>query len=387
MTDANFNLLLQQVLDGNLLSATLSSPVKKQADPPSKISVRAIEIQGRPCYQISEQIDNQVLHRNVSFQECVDYFSALLPEKYRQGMFTTHHASYHLLVNKRKEMTCLKKETSPPLEMAAHNRSKHYILQEGTHIPFLVALGVMTPQGKVIAKKYDKFRQVNRFLEMVEDVTRHLPKDRPLEVVDFGCGKSYLTFALYHYFKQHRALPVHITGLDLKQEVIQACQTLAAHLNFTELSFEIGAIQNYQPSKKIDLVISLHACDTATDAALAKAIDWNAEVILCVPCCQHELYAQIENETLVPLLRHGILKERLAALATDAARAELLTAAGYEVQILEFIDLEHTPKNLLLRAVKGASQPHRSAAEERFKRFKEHLNIDITLEKMIRDSK
>jgi len=386
MNDNNLKYLLTQINEGKLLSAVLSSPWKKTTDLPSKITVRSIEIKGRRCYQVSEQIQNKVLHRNISFQEFSDSLSTLYPDRYRQGVFMTEDSSYHLLVNKQKTLTCLKKEINQTLPMTTHNRPKNYILQEGTNIPFLIALGVMTPLGKVVAKKYDKFRQVNRFLEMVHDIIDDLPKDRPINVVDFGCGKAYLTFALYHYLKEQSTFPVHITGLDLKEEVIASCQNLANKLGFTDLRFEIGDIHHYRPTGKIDLVISLHACNTATDAALAKAVDWDAEVILCVPCCQHELYEQIENPTLTPLLRHGILRERLAALATDAARAELLTMSGYEVQILEFIDMEHTPKNLLLRAVKGASNAHQSAALERFQHFKETLNFDITLERLLKSA-
>lgn len=385
MNDANFNLLIQQVVEGKLISAVLSSPWKNTGDTPSKINIRVVNIKGETLYQISEQVGKQVLHRNIFFVECADYLKQLLPEKYRQGMFTMENGSYHILVNRRKVLNCLKKEVKKPLRIASHNRSKKYILQEGSRIPFLIALGVMTPDGKVVAKKYDKFRQVNRFIEMVHDVIGNLPKDRSIEVVDFGCGKAYLTFALYHYLREQSRFPVRITGLDLKQEVINSCQKLADDLGFTDLHFKIGDIQHYQPAGKIDLVISLHACDTATDAALAKAIDWGAEVILCVPCCQHELYGQIENQTLSPLLRHGILKERLAALATDAARAELLTISGYEVQILEFIDMEHTPKNLLIRAVKGASEAQQSAAKQRYQYFKECLKFDITLEKQLKE--
>jgi SAM-dependent methyltransferase len=287
------------------------------------------------------------------------------------------------MAEKNKPLKCLKKKISPSLPVASHNRQKNYILKEGTHIPFLIALGVMTQDGKVIAKKYDKFRQVNRFLEMIQDVVEYLPKNRPIEIVDFGCGKAYLTFALYHYLRNLSSLPVHITGLDLKQEVIASCQKLAVELGYEDLHFKMGDINHYNPAGKIDLVITLHACDTATDAALAKAVDWKAEVILCVPCCQHELYGQIKNQELTSLLSHGILRERFSALVTDAARAELLTGAGYETQILEFIDMEHTPKNLLLRAIKGASPQQRSAAAERFQRFKENLKFDITLERLL----
>ncbi len=250
---------------------------------------------------------------------------------------------------------------------APHNRVKNYILPEGESIPFLVQLGVMTADGKVHAQKYDKFRQINRFLEFVDDILAEIQAAHedafpgtPLRIIDFGCGKSYLTFAIYHYLVVKKGLQAEIFGLDLKQDVIEDCTKLASACGYTGLRFACGDIADYRAENAgkgapPDLVITLHACDTATDYALAFAIEHGARAILSVPCCQHELNTALgrsaPDEALNPLLKYGIVKERFAALATDVLRAETLSAHNYKTQLLEFIDMEHTPKNILIRAV------------------------------------
>lgn len=277
-------------------------------------------------------------------------------------------------------MKVIKKNEEGKKEPPLHNRPKNYLLQEGVSIPFLAALGMMTPEGKIVAKKYDKFRQVNRFLEMVDDIFEHLPKNRCLRVVDIGCGKASLTFALYHYLHGIKKLKVNMTGFDLKREVVVQCQALARELKWEGLKFAVADINEVHLDETVDLVVSLHACDTATDAALEKAVRWGAKVILAAPCCQHELYSQVRSEAMASLLRHGILRERFAALATDAARAELLEAKGYGVQILEFIDMEHTPKNIMLRAIKGTVESKQRQAKERYRCFKQALQITPSLD-------
>lgn len=232
-----------------------------------------------------------------------------------------------------------------------HNRQKHYILKEGIPVPFLQDLGVMTGDGKVVRTKYDKFRQINRFLELIEDVLPALDAGQENRIIDFGCGKSYLTFAMYYYLHELKGYPVRITGLDLKKDVISRCSRLAESYGYDSLEFCHGDIADYSGADQVDMVVTLHACDTATDYALAKAVAWGAKVILSVPCCQHELNRTMENPLLKPVFQYGIIKERMAALYTDALRAQLLEHRGYRTQILEFIDMEHTPKNLLIRAV------------------------------------
>jgi SAM-dependent methyltransferase len=238
---------------------------------------------------------------------------------------------------------------------------------------------VMTAEGRVVKAKYDKFRQINRFLEMVSDVIPDLPRSKPLTIVDFGCGKSYLTFALYHLLAIKEQLPVRIIGLDLKQDVIETCSKLALELGWDNLTFSVGDIAKFEGHTSVDMVVTLHACDTATDSALLKAIGWEASVILSVPCCQHELFRQISQPMLKPLLKHGILKERFSALVTDAVRANLLELAGYRTQLLEFIDLEHTPKNILIRAVKG-HQADMEQLKQEYERFRDFMGISPFME-------
>ncbi len=366
--------LLKSVKNGLLISGTLSSPRKKET-PTLKLSIRPVVIKKKNLYQISKYSKSQVTHCNITPEECVHLIEGAIPNLFQQGIFTSSSTYYHILVNKNEQMTIVEKNIETKPAKKEHNRTKNYLFQEGIPVPFLISLGIMNDNGTIIAKKYDKFRQINRFIEMVDDVISHLPinDSKPLEVVDFGCGKASLTFALYHYFTHIKGKTVHITGLDLKKEVIEKCQALADALGYTTLKFLIGDISQHEHQGKIDLVISLHACNTATDAAIDKAVDWNAEVILCVPCCQQELYNQVHNPSLDTLLRHGILKERFAAIATDALRAELLTTLGYDVQVLEFIDMEHTPKNLLIRAVKGNSEAQRQQAQKRLLSFKKEL--------------
>lgn len=383
---ATFDEILHEVSAGHLITATLSSPTAGRDPLLKKVVVRPVSVKSRMMYQVSEHSQNKVTHRNVELEACPQLIEEFLKDVFKQGVVCTPEADYHLLVNKKKQMTILTKAPSRLLECVPHNRKKQYILEEGQPVPFLVDLGVMNPEGKVVAKKYDKFRQINRFIEMVRDIIAYLPKGRRIEIIDFGCGKAYLTFALYHYLRHIEHCDVNIVGLDLKEDVIEHCQSIADRLGFSHLRFAVGNINDHIPSKKIDMVISLHACDTATDAALEKAIKWGADVILCVPCCQHELFGQVKQESLSTLLRFGVLKERFAALATDAARAEILTILGYDVQILEFIDLEHTPKNLLIRAVKGSSTSKQDSAKARYTLFKQALEIEPNLERRFQDS-
>jgi SAM-dependent methyltransferase len=338
---------------------------------PDKVTVRPVAVKGERCYQLSELRGKQMFHRTLSASEASEWMVA---QPFKQALICTAEEDFQVL--KGKQTTILKKPPSRKEISLQHNRQKRYVLEEGTPVPFFVELGIMTKEGKVVPRKSDKFRQINRFLEMVQDV---VPKGKALRIVDFGCGKAYLTFALYHYLHIHLGIEVEIVGLDLKRDVVEHCQQLAYILDYKGLTFLVGDIKDYKPEGKIDMVVTLHACDTATDAALAKAVEWDADVILSVPCCQHELFQQIKNQELNPLLKQGILKERFAALVTDAARAQILEILGYQTQIMEFIDLEHTPKNLLIRAVRGHGK-ERSRLEEEYRLFKKTLSIQPALE-------
>ena len=263
----------------------------------------------------------------------------------------------------------------------SHNRSKSYILKEGECVDFLVDLGVMTKDGKVVKAKYDKYRQINRFLEFIEDIIPQLDKSSEQTIIDFGCGKSYLTFAMYYYLKVLKGYDIRIVGLDLKEDVIEKCNLLSKKYGYDKLKFLVGDIASYEDVTKVDMVVTLHACDTATDYALAKAVKWGAKVILSVPCCQHEANTMIKNELLSPVFSYGILKERMAAIFTDAVRANLLEEAGYQTQILEFIDMEHTPKNLLIRAVYTGRK--NLQAGEKVRLMEKELNLNLTLNKLV----
>ena len=344
---------LRQLIASGFIDAVLSNPTGTETL--QKIKIRPVNHKGQTIYQIEEFTKTQAFHKNVSPEELSAGFPAYFENRFRQGQITLAGENIQILVSKKGAVSILRKKNKTenfkqlPL---SHNRSKNYILNEGTPVPFLVELGVMTKDGTVTKAKYDKFRQINRFLEFIRDVLPALPADRPVTILDFGCGKSYLTFAIYHFLKILHGRDVKIIGLDLKKDVIANCNRLAEKLGYTELTFLHGDIADYEGVDAIDMVVTLHACDTATDFALSKAIGWNASVILSVPCCQHELNKQVKSEALTPLLKYGLIKERTAALFTDALRANMLEAVGYQTQILEFIDMEHTPKNILLRAVR-----------------------------------
>ncbi len=355
----------------SLLSLTLSEAVHKADDEARKVTIRPIELRGQRLYQFEHQYAQKVRHENLKPKEAKGRILDLLPRAFRQGHFLTTQGSFHAAAGAAGKLAIRATGTAAPANAAPlkHDRQKNYTLAEDTPVDFLVRLGVMTAAGKIVAAKRDKFKQINRFLEMVDDVAGSLPQSGPLRILDFGCGKAYLTFALYYYLTAVKKKEVRLVGLDLKQDVVEFCSTVASDLGYTGLSFALGDIQGYAESEPVDMVVTLHACDTATDDALAKAVEWGARVILSVPCCQHELFGQLHSDIMRPLLKHGILKERLTALVTDAVRASLLESAGYTVQILEFVALEHTAKNLLIRAVKrpGKRQGLPSAEYEAFR--------------------
>ena len=322
----------------------------------SKVKVHPVVIGGKQQYQIEEYRGTQVFHTNCTEDGVTERLQGWLKDgAFRQAELLSVFHQRTVLIGKKGTATvkCKKRQdTSAVIMPREHNRKKQYLLEEGTPVPFLIDLGVMTKDGTVVKAKYDKFRQINRFLEFVEDILPALPKNREVTILDFGCGKSYLTFALYHYLYTVKGYEVRIVGLDLKKDVIARCNRLAQEYGYTKLEFLCGDIADYTGMSAVDMVVTLHACDTATDYALYKAIRWGAAVVLSVPCCQHEWNRQMECEPLLPFLKYGIVKERMSALMTDAFRANVMDACGYKTQLLEFIDMEHTPKNILLRAVK-----------------------------------
>lgn len=344
--------LLEEILNENLLHMVFSGV--KHAQAAVKIKVRPLMVKQALVFQAAFWDGKKEKHTNYEKQELIQAAMIWMEQDYKQLQMDAATLSASVLVSKKGKVTIKKRnlEKARPKAELSHNRKKRYILEEGIPVPFLVELGVMTPEGRVVNSKYDKFRQINRFLEFIEDVVPALPRNRELTMIDFGCGKSYLTFAMYYYLRHLQGLDLRIIGLDLKEDVIEHCNQLARKFGYDKLQFLTGDIADYEGVDHVDLVVTLHACDTATDYALAKAVAWKARAILSVPCCQHELNRQIQNEMLEPVLQYGLLKERMAALITDGLRASLLEQQGYEVQVLEFIDMEHTPKNILIRAVK-----------------------------------
>ena len=351
--------LFTDCLNETLIRVILSNPSSK--DGVIKICARPMLKNKSLLFQIEEYTKTQVFHKNLTAGDAGSYLTGKLSSdtssqtaSFKNALVETKSFTANVLVSKKGTITIKKKvnaSAKQPKISLSHNRKKKYILEEGIPVPFLIDLGVMTQNGSIVNAHYDKFRQINRFLEYIEDILPSLPTGRELRILDFGCGKSYLSFAIYYYLKVLKGYPVRITGLDLKEDVIRHCNELAVKYGYDKLEFLCGDIAYYDGCSQVDMVVTLHACDTATDYALAKAVGWGAKVILSVPCCQHELNKQMKNDLLSPVLHYGILKERMAALITDGLRAQILEANGYRTQILEFIDMAHTPKNRLIRAV------------------------------------
>ncbi len=370
---------LRKILNEELDQMVFSNSRDKETA--FKVKVRPILTRQELLFQETLYRGTQVFHHNYRAEEMEERALVLTPELFRQVEVQTRTLTGVVLASKKGNLTVRVKNRveaeATQGQALSHDRVKKYLLPEGRPVDFLVGLGVQTAEGKVTKAKYDKFRQINRYLEFIEDVMGALPEGRTLRIIDFGCGKSYLTFAMYYYLHELHGRDVRITGLDLKEDVIDRCNRLAGACGYRFLSFEKGDISTYEGADQVDMVVSLHACDTATDYAPEKAVRWGARVIMAVPCCQHEVNRQIRCRELEPVLRYGVIKERLSALVTDAMRANLLEEQGYDTQILEFIDMEHTPKNLLIRAVKrdGMRPGKRNRSDE----LAEYLHISPTL--------
>lgn len=375
--------LLDICISDKLIDMVISGQKNKSEDKAVKVRIRPVILKNEIGYQVSEFVGRKVLHSNHSAADVKKKIIDYMTEDFKQAQINMTDAAATILSSKSKTLTCKYKKAGQLKAQRdlSHNRTKKYIIQEGKPVAFMIDLGVMGQDGKIIRTRYDKFRQINRFLEYIEDILPKLDKERELTIIDFGCGKSYLTFAMYYYLKELKGYNIRIIGLDLKADVIEHCNELRTRYGYDKLDFYVGDIATYKDVDKVDMVVTLHACDTATDYALAKAVKWGAEVILSVPCCQHEANRTIKSDILSPVMDYGILKERMAAIVTDAARAKLLTANGYDTQILEFIDMEHTPKNLLIRAVKSSKED--ISAREKTKDMLEALNLELTIDKLI----
>lgn len=386
-----------------IISATFSKPSKnveaELGKPYLRIKIKAANTANKTSYFVEAFTDKQAFHQQKSEEELSEFIEKHAGITFKNCVVRTESEEITYLGNKKGQVTKLVKKlnnsTSPATSItkaASVNRKKNYLLPEGNPVPFLVLLGVMTPEGKIVNSKYDKFRQINRYLEFINDIIPQVMssiKDRPLRIVDFGCGKSYLTFAVHYFLTEVLHIDSQIIGLDLKKEVIDYCNKIASELNCRGLKFDTGNIADYSYQNAPDIVITLHACDTATDFALDYAVKHDCKAILSVPCCQHELNSQLNRQNadsseatpFAPLLKYGLLKERFAALATDALRGEYLESQGYSVQMLEFIDLEHTPKNILIRAIKTQTKKENSMKEA--DSLTDALNAQLTLKKLL----
>ena len=354
-----------------------------------KIKVRPVMIRDSLYFQVSRYTDKQVFHENMTAEDALETLSGWILHDFRQAQIRMQDEMVTVLVSKKGKATVKsKKAACIETQNLEHNRKKQYIIEEGTAVPFMIDLGVMTESGKIIRTRYDKYRQINRFLEFIEDILPELPTDRTVHIIDFGCGKSYLTFAMYYYLKVLKHYDIRITGLDLKQKVIEDCQALADRYGYDGLQFLCGDIADYNGTDEVDMVVTLHACDTATDYALYKVVKWHASVILSVPCCQHELNRKMQCETLSGAFQYGLIKERTAALMTDAMRGQLLEMKGYKTQLLEFIDMENTPKNILIRGVKSKELLPKAARKqqmENYQKCRDFFGAELTLEKLFKE--
>lgn len=373
-------IIKSSLAENKFLYGVFTTPRNKSENPYKKITARPISIKNENVIHFEKFTDKQAFHDNYTYDTAADEIVNLIINEYRNINIFTEDADYQLIVSKKGSVRVTEKEPTKTQNTEDHNKKKQYIINENEPCDFLTLLGVMNKDGAVYAKKYDKFKQINKFLEIVDDSLKGKKLEDDFMIIDFGCGKAYLTFALYYYFHFIRKIKVKIIGLDLKDEVIEFCNETAEKLEFENLEFIYGDIQNFEYKSDVDMIVTLHACDTATDAALVKAIKWNTEIILSVPCCQHEFYDKIKNSDLEPMLKHGLIKERVSSLVTDSLRSLFLETKGYKVQLMEFIAMEHTPKNILIRAVK--TNKDNVKAEKEYEDFKKFWNLnDLFIEK------
>ena len=382
--DQNIREVFDDILDIDLIDVIISNSTNTEMV--SKIKLRPVMLKKDLFFQASEYRGTQVFHYNYKKEEVLDKLPEYFEGLFKQVQIRTTSKNVNILISKKGKATIKKKllgKEIQPKGTLSHNRKKVYILKEDRKVPFLVDLGIMTPEGKIVSSKYDKFKQINRYLEFIEDVLPSLKKEEEINIIDFGCGKSYLTFATYYYLNELKGYNAKIIGLDLKEDVIRHCNELSKRYGYEKLTFMKGDIASYNQDNPVDMVITLHACDTATDYAMYKAVAWGAKVILSVPCCQHELNRQIKSEVMQPIFKYGLIQERMAALITDGMRARLLEEFGYKVQVMEFIDMEHTPKNILIRAVKEKDvQPDQKSIES-YENLKSFLQVEPTLYQLL----
>ncbi len=350
----------------------------------SKVLIKPFLKKDEVMYQLEYTKGTQVVHKNIEKDDLINEMWYLLKEVFVQCIIYGSENDYHLNCFKDK-ITAKTKPASKKVNITSHNRKKEYILNEYENIDFLKHLGVMSSDGKIIKSKYNKFRQINKYLELISPIFENFSEDKELKIVDFGCGKAYLTFALYYYVIKILKRKAVITGLDLKDDVITYCNKIAKELDYEFLEFMHGDIKDYTRTKDVDLVIMLHACDNATDEGIVQSIKFNAKAIVAVPCCQHEFFPKIKNDNLNSMLKFGLIKERFSALATDSLRAQILKSLGFEVSVMEFIETEHTPKNIAIKAIKKQGFNQNEFLE--YEAFKKFINVNPYIEKRLREEK
>ena len=376
---------IDEIVREEIVKVVVSNKMNKDVEY-NKINIMLKENKKKQYYQIEKYTDKQVFHENIEIEELGNKLLEYVSNNYKQVGAWATNATFDLKISKKgKVFLGKKKSDNSKVANKSHNKEKNYILKEGMIIQPLIDLGVFTKEGKVVNSKYDKYKQINRFIEIIDDEIKKNDY-KELTVLDFGCGKSYLTFVLYYYFTQIKNIDVKMIGLDLKADVIKKCNEIAERYNYKNLKFELGDINGYKYNNKVDMVITLHACDTATDYALYNAIKWNSKMIFSVPCCQHEFNHQMKPESLSILSNYGIVQERIAALMTDASRANLLECAGYNTQLLEFIDIAHSPKNILIRASKSnISKDKKEKSLKEVQELMKQFNFNPTLYNLLKN--
>ena len=375
--------VLCSAMDSGRLTKMIFAGKRRKSLEYRKITLRPVTIKGELMYQAEYHYDKKVTHKNIPYYERIEFAQKIIAEDFKQVNILTENEDIQILASKPEKPKITRHTVIRSAADTEHNRKKHYLIEDGTPCDFLIELGVMSPEGKVFRKHYSKFRQINRFLEIADDSFDSLPKNGTIRIIDFGCGKSYLTFALYYYLKIVRGRSVEITGLDLKKDVIEFCNRTAQKLNYSQLKFQTGDIADYE-SSGADMVVTLHACDTATDYALINAVKWKSKVILSVPCCQHELFSQITNEVNEPMLKHGIIKDKFTELLTDGLRGLKLEAAGYDVNMIEFTSLEHTSKNIMIKAVlpDKPDEAAKNKASTEYEALKDFYHVNPTIDQL-----
>ncbi|SHJ41831.1 Methyltransferase domain-containing protein [Dethiosulfatibacter aminovorans DSM 17477] len=368
------NQFIEDIIRGNSLVNMVVSNYRRKQNECKRINIKPVTIKDEYLLQFESIVSNKAFHENLEADEAIEKLTKTLTEDFKNIFIRTEFHEYQCMVSKKGKLTCKKRDAGKVCLDLSHNRKKEYIIPDNEKCDFLMELGVMDENGKVYKKKYDKFRQINKFLEIVDGTIDGEKFEEKLRIVDFGCGKAYLTFGLYYYFNNILKKDVEIIGLDLKDDVIDFCNKTSKNIGYEKLEFIKGDISDFNAQSNIDMIVTLHACNNATDAALVKAVKWDVDYILSVPCCQHEFFSKIENDSLLPMIEHGLIKERLSSLVTDTLRTLYLNNEGYEVKLVEFVAMEHTPKNIMIKGIKKGQDV--ITAKMKYNEFKKFWNLD-----------